>query len=207
MNPCEICEEIKTSQFILAEKSGIDNRIIFETSSFVIVPGLGPIVEGYLLIFTKEHHYSISSLSDKQLIELEEVKKVVSDKLFKKYGKVLFFEHGMSCETKRAGACIDHCHLHAIPIEKPILPVLNNQLNFFPIEDFKHLKELTQNEPYLFLEENEKKYVCQSPVKLPSQFIRRVIAKELGKEEYWDWGAHYGFKEMENCLKELRGNP
>ena len=42
------------------ESAGLESRIVATTKKFVIMPMVGPLVPGYLLIVPKEHYLSIS---------------------------------------------------------------------------------------------------------------------------------------------------
>ena len=49
------------------EKEGLHSRILATTHKFVIMPMVGPLVPGYLLIVPKDHYLSISQLPKEQI--------------------------------------------------------------------------------------------------------------------------------------------
>ena len=92
------------------DQSKIENTIIEETKYFYILPTLGSLVDGYVLIVTKRHINSMSELNDN---ELEEYKTIIAkyQKLFNKvYNKTpIVFEHGTPNQNSK---------MKAIKIEK-----------------------------------------------------------------------------------------
>jgi hypothetical protein len=46
---------------------------------------------------------------------------------------------------------------------------------------------VTQGRPYLYYEEDNHMTVNIGPQRLPSQYMRRVIAAAIGIEDQWDW--------------------
>ena len=67
----------------------MNSRIVATTHKFVIMPMVGPLVPGYLLIVPKDHYLSISQLPKEQIEELkivkEELKKVFENTMENQY--------------------------------------------------------------------------------------------------------------------------
>ncbi|GAI58450.1 unnamed protein product, partial [marine sediment metagenome] len=98
MAECCLCMELKgelDSEFYHRYQGVPPNRIIAETENFVVLPSIGQIVEGYLLIVTKAHRGSMGCLSDVEIIELEGLMERTRFLLTRMYGRPLFFEHGV----------------------------------------------------------------------------------------------------------------
>ena len=57
----------------------IENTIIYETENFFVIPTVGALVDGYVLIVTKEHMNSLAELNDEQKREYQELVIKVSD--------------------------------------------------------------------------------------------------------------------------------
>lgn len=66
------------------DHSKIENTIIEETEYFYILPTLGSLVDGYILIVTKRHINSMSELNENELIEYKNIIKNIKIYL-KKY--------------------------------------------------------------------------------------------------------------------------
>lgn len=61
--------------------------------------------------------------------------------------------------------------------------------------------------PYLYINtscrSNYESLLMDATV-LPSQYMRQVIAKAVGKPDEWDWNVYLGEKELVNCLAKLK---
>jgi len=206
MNDCQYCEEFERGYLDLNGKS-LGNRILLETDNFVVFPTLGQIVEGYLLIAPKKHYLAIGEIPRANYKELEEVQGKVKTILSETYGSPLFFEHGATSRKKRGGCCIEHAHIHAVPVQVEILGDLSKVFGHKKIRDYNGLKtKFEREEPYFFLEDNfGRKYSFDIPDVVPSQYIRRIISEKIGKQERWDWRSQPGLEELENTLRKLKG--
>ena len=151
---CQFCEEFETKILTINNKK--ISRILFASDNFFVFPSLGQIVEGYLLISPKNHHLSIAQIPNNLYFELEELKNKVKKVLTDNYQKPLFFEHGPISKYEKGGCCIDHAHLHCVPAEVDILEDLAKHFDYKEINLFS---EIPQNTQYLFLEQDDKKFL------------------------------------------------
>lgn len=204
---CCFCSELKghsDNEFSQIYSRGCpSSRLIAQTRTFVILPTLGQLTEGYLLIVTKKHYPSMGHLTTTQLCELEEVKQKISKILSSLYGKPIFFEHGPV--TEGIGGCgVYHAHLHVAPIAETI--DLIDNLRSLKGDKIKTLEPLidkiNRGKSYLFYENQEAvKYIFDGDG-VPSQFFRRILAEKLGKIN-WDWRRSGREKELLSTLKKL----
>lgn len=96
---CDYCKEFRRG-FLEIEKENFGNRILFETENFLVFPTLGQIVEGYLLIASKEHYLNIGEIPLELYPELEKLQHKVRKVLEDNYYTPLFFEHGPASDRK-----------------------------------------------------------------------------------------------------------
>ena len=155
-----------------------------------MIPSLGQIVEGYLLIVPVQHYRALAEMPPALFEELPGICERVGAALASTFGPCLLFEHGAWSEV--AGGCgIYHAHLHAVPFtfgEQG--PLLGQLLNTFPHRRLNILADIRANAtpsiPYLYYEcllGERYLFYTQS---LPSQYMRQLLAEALGKSE-WDW--------------------
>jgi len=99
------------------KKIDLFNRLVAYTDNFFLISAIGAFTPGYLMIITKELLPSFSLVEDKNLDELNLLKKYVSEILKKTYKRnVVSFEHGMC-------ACLgglDRAHLHMMTINNNV---------------------------------------------------------------------------------------
>lgn len=191
---CPYCKEFEEGKFEVKGKD-LGNRILFESDKFLVFPSLGQIVEGYLLIASKKHYIGMAEIPENLYTELEKVQEKVKEVLTENYCKPLFFEHGAVSESKKGGCCIEHAHIHAVPIKLNILESLTGYFEYNKISSFNELKKQSEMQiPYFFLEEDGRRYLFQVRDVVPPQYIRQIIAKKLNCEEKWDWREYLGLE-------------
>ena len=205
MSDCVFCDEVETREFIVNGKS-LGNRVIFESNNFVVFPALGQIVEGYLLIVSKEHHISTCVFSDDLFSEFHFVKEKVKEVLASYYQPPLFFEHGATSLSNKGGCCIDHAHIHAVPIRVNLFEELSKNFSYNQIYSYDKVQEYYgKNLPYFLIENNlSERYLFEVNSQVSSQYIRRIIADKIGKPDIWDWRKHYGLDELLKTIEKLK---
>ncbi len=87
MNDCNFCE---------LDKSIYYNKVIEETKNFFVIPTLGALVEGYIMIVAKEHVNSIIELDD---IVLEEYNELIQKyrNIYKDFYGFNTYQHSLIC--------------------------------------------------------------------------------------------------------------
>jgi diadenosine tetraphosphate (Ap4A) HIT family hydrolase len=178
--------------------------------------------EGHLLICPKEHYLGYSDLPPSLFKELGFVVGKVYSALQKYYGEPIFFEHG-PVKERMGGNSVDHAHLHAVPkdIDESKTDIFEDIIKDFDfrktvreVQDFKEVK-IQQNKkiPYLYYRDSTAyghKFIFEIRGKtrkdFPSQYLRRVVAKRLGREEYWNYKWYPNEPAIERALKILRGS-
>ncbi len=168
-----------------------EDFIIYKTPNFIVLPDIAPMVEGYLLIIPLTHYSCFGRLPKVNYEEFYEVKNFVTQLLRDSYTDPIFFEHGPA-QPKHAGCCIEHAHIHCIPLVADISSIINGNIiraNISSITDLCYYTEKMIS--YLYYENNNVgiQYVYPLTDKykiLPSQYLRRVLAESLSLK-YWNW--------------------
>lgn len=192
---CEFCKELigERSSFANIYRDVMNNRIIFSGDNFSIIPTIGQIVRGYLLLISNRHKTSIGSLRYNEMQELEKLMSSIERAFLKVYGKkTIFFEHGIPCDNNERGGCgISHLHLHALPLDDDIdlLDEVSKDFNLKRIKQLDELRDIIFNDKayILYVNKNKDKFVAEVD-KIPSQYMRFLLAKKI-KHDEWDWRA------------------
>ena len=101
----------------------------------------------------------------------------------------ILFEHGTP-NASGGGACIHHYHLHLVPKHNITLSGIEDRL---PMETRRvvlpdvttiHMQALSTG--YLLLSDGATTVVHFSD-QIPTQLVRRIIARYLGIEDQWNW--------------------
>jgi diadenosine tetraphosphate (Ap4A) HIT family hydrolase len=160
-----------------------EEKILFQSDNFFIKPDLAPITEYHFLLSPKNHFKSCRAISNKYQKEFERLK----ERIVRYYNQkldmfCLFFEHGMSinnCDN----SCIEHAHLHSIPLSRNKIKDLQTFINDnLPPEDFIPKTD----SDYLFLSFQDNTYYWSSIDKEPQQ-LRKLISKFLGVTNRSQW--------------------
>lgn len=192
MNVCEYCQELQSpseSRFGRIYNGLIDSRIVLRTKNFVVMPTLGQIFKGSVLILPVAHVETLAALPAEQLTELEMLSAKVHDRS-RMIGHPVILEHGSTQEA--AGSCgIYHAHLHVVPLPAPIRPqklLPDSGTGFTTLSDA--LSALTSTCHYLLAGDDTGVHVVDTSLlaEAPgSQFFRRRLVSMFGVNRPWDW--------------------
>lgn len=180
------------------EASGLPENEIFARCEVAYAkPALGQFVEGYSLIVPFAHECSLSCFEPEELEVIENFKNEIASLLGRAYAApIRVFEHGCGQSGRaRAGSCIDHAHLHLVPVDVRLKPLLCRR---FPWRRLGGLAELASlgRLPfgYIYLEEEGERILVELDREVPSQFLRRLIGHLKSVGRGWDWRS-YPFRE------------
>ena len=188
MNDCNFCE---------LDKSIYYNKVIEETNNFFVIPTLGALVEGYVMIVSKEHVNSIIELDDVVLGEYNELIKKYRSIFKDLYGKYpIVFEHGTPNINGFCTSCVIHAHSHIVNHNYKNENEIIQTLNFEKINSIGDIKY--QN--YIFYQNSLGERFVTYEYKPVRQMMRLLIAKDLEIEEKYNW-REYPFHE--NIKKTL----
>jgi len=174
----------------LSSPSNPEDEIIDESENFYAKAALGHFVFGYTLIISKEHFHSFAYLPEHLFPELEAFRDNVLDKLHDLcQHPITSMEHGAMNRCQRGGSCIDHAHLHLMPLAADLYPILNKRFSFFELGSISELRSFKEAQiPYLYYQrEGLKGHGVELLQDVPSQLLRRVACQALGQPELWDW--------------------
>lgn len=184
------------------------HNIIYESENFFAVPALGQLgIEGYLLLCSKKHHIGLGDIPKIYYPELENFLDKTRNVIFSVYGSgVLMFEHGPRFSCHKGGGCLDHAHLHLVPTSVDVMDFLNKIFKPQKINGLDRLKKIfkKQKSSYLFLiDQSKKRYVIETTIPIPSQYIRQIIASKMGVKD-WDWRINPDRKTFIKTIKRLK---
>ena len=185
---CDFCIEIEdftSSKF--SEIYGNTKRTIFSDDNFHIIPTIGQLFFGSLLILPKEHYFSFAEIPLGQMENLDLIINYFESKL-SRFGKIILFEHGTTPEI--GGGCgIYHAHIHMVPIPYAIPPefLLGEEFITLPIlEDALSIGKL-KKEYLLYRDSNKNFHVAIPFSRLQSQHFRKKLHEYFNLDIPWDW--------------------
>ncbi len=171
--------------------------IIMETSHFFVVPELGSIRKGYLMICPKEHILSMAELPDGYFAEYYQIERDIEFILKSTYGfdqPVSFFEHGSDPNGKSSHKrSVVHAHTHlcwGFELSQKYMDMVQMQWH-------KDLREARGGKYFSYRKnaDGELFFVNDPNVYVQRQFPRQVMAEELGLAPgQYNW-RHESFSE------------
>jgi diadenosine tetraphosphate (Ap4A) HIT family hydrolase len=182
---CLFCSIQETSN-----PSNPEDEIIDESENFYAKAALGHFVFGYTLIISKEHFPSFAYVPEHLFPELEAFRNNVLDKLHDIcQNPITIMEHGALNRCQRGGACIDHAHLHLMPLAADLYPVLRERFSFGELGSISELRRFKDAQvPYLYYQrEGLRSHGVGLSQDVPSQMLRQIACQALGTPELWDW--------------------
>jgi ATP adenylyltransferase len=168
---------------------------LFESESFVIVPSVGALVEGWLLVVPKTPRLCFAHLDPSTFSELESFLADIVPIVQSSYGPISIFEHGSTATASPIGCGVDHAHLHLVPAECDLLAGAKQiapNIQWSTVSAFPALRDQVCD-GYWFVQQPYGSGSCNVGVCSdgipPSQLFRKVIATSLGHPEAFDWKA------------------
>jgi diadenosine tetraphosphate (Ap4A) HIT family hydrolase len=174
----------------MVHPSNPEDELIDESENFYAKAALGHFVFGYTLIIPKEHFLSFAYLPEHLFPELEAFRGDVVDKLHCLCEHpITTMEHGAMNRCQRGGACIDHAHLHLMPLAADLYPMLSERFSFCELHSISELQRFKDAQiSYMYYQrEGLRSYAVQLSQDVPSQTLRRIACQALGEPDLWDW--------------------
>jgi len=208
VSACDFCDELSggnANAFSKIYGSELGSRVLFHSDGFTVVPSIGQINEGYLLIVPVSHVMALGDLQVSSLNALVRLTERVGKALAETYGPCIFFEHGTRSEG--VGGCgIYHAHLHAIPLGEIVDPIdeLRSRFDYTKLPSMCDVgKESLGLSTYLFYRDSNAQSYLFRTGPLPSQFMRGLIADLLGGCE-WNWRSFGKEERLLSVVQHLK---
>jgi diadenosine tetraphosphate (Ap4A) HIT family hydrolase len=158
--------------------------VLFRDKLISVLPDVSPLCPGHLLAASRRHALSMAELGSSALERIAATLTGLCVKLAPHFGDYLIFEHGTPPGDSSRGACIEHAHVHMLPMEARMFDQLTSALNWEPISDYMDLARF-QDVGYAYLGIKGSHFVYLKP-EIGSQWIRRQVCAVLGRDD-WDW--------------------
>jgi diadenosine tetraphosphate (Ap4A) HIT family hydrolase len=165
--------------------SSVDyNACLASSDRFVVLPALGPLRRGHVLVVSRVHAPSLAALGRDSIAEYSELVETVAQAHRALGGDFLEAEHGAT-STAAGGGCIVHAHINLIPDAGELHDVLVDSLPSLDVSPpITNLASV--DTPYILMKSRTNLSVYDA-TNSPSQLIRQSVCKSFGREDEWDW--------------------
>lgn len=167
------------------------DRTLIESENFIVIPTLGSLVPGWVLIIPKFHLQKFSEFPEELGGEFTDLTTAVRSTLAPSAKNFFVFEHGAQKESPM-GCGVDQGHMHAVILDFDLLELSSSAPEvswmkgdglLFPYHQRFSIKAQSE---YLYVS-NGLKSMVGSVEKPVSQWFRRLIAAAIGCPDVWDY--------------------
>ena len=177
---CALCAAISDSA--RAGDPFLHNRRLLQTDRFVVLPSVGPLVPGHVMVLSRLHCHSLASMGAAAIREYNELAAHLRAAPLLQGTDPLEAEHGSTSEDK-AGACVIHTHVHWLPGMGRFCDELGKRLSARPEASLEEVG--MAGGPYIFARAASSQRIFRA-LGLPSQTIRRILC-EITDRDDTDW--------------------
>jgi ATP adenylyltransferase len=177
---------------------------VLESSNFVVLPSLGSLVEGWLLLLPKQHYLSMGALPVALVSEMEKMKAQLGEQVKSQFGEVCIFEHGPAFESRNVGCSVDHAHLHLVPltfdIEEAARPFMPHDSEWSKASWSECQEAHLAGRDYLYFEQPFGYGRISMHPDFGSQVFRKAIASQIGRPDQFNWRE---FPELDTVARTI----
>jgi diadenosine tetraphosphate (Ap4A) HIT family hydrolase len=185
----------------LDKSTAMHDEVLFRDALLSVVPDRGALCPGHLLAASRLHVLSMAELGSSALERIGATLTRLCAALTPEFGDYFVFEHGTPPDAGTRGACIDHAHVHLLPLEARMHDQMVSALNWKPITGYEQLARFRQT-GYAYLGIKGSHFVYPDP-DIGSQWIRRQVGAALNRDD-WDWALSHSHHDLQKTLESGR---
>ncbi|GAB4017843.1 hypothetical protein GCM10028808_50480 [Spirosoma migulaei] len=175
---CSICTAINIDTHLP------QNKVLFESKSFILLPTIGPLVAGHAMLASKLHYESLGQMGLEAINEFKGILSYFENK-FSFFSNMLITEHG-SYNQQKGGACVIHTHIHLIPNYSDCYNILDEILPELENPELTNLA--TTHAPYILNMNSQGDLKIYEAYNSYSQIVRKAICNKYKRYDS-DWAA------------------
>lgn len=201
---CELCQELSigcgdTFHQLFPD---IDNRVFSGSEpGLVVVPSIGALSTGHVLLLPKAHSTSMAEASRRGL-NVGSAAQALRSIIEADFGPAILFEHGSASDNSSGGCGVTHAHMHCMPCNWTDDPPGDLEWTAGSEEDWVGQPPGTD---YLMFSPNPSHlHICKIE-RLESQWVRARVATKLGVSN-WNWRNDSRTSEVRATLRWMQAS-
>ena len=179
--------------------------LLFETENFAALPSLGNFLRNWILLVPKRPVPCLAGLYGKEVLELLDAARHVTESFKLDPKNVFLFEHGGAYGSP-INCGVDQAHLHVVECNFNLIEAAINasdEMQWVGVPSgFGGLKKIVADREYLAVG-NDKKLFVSFPKQPESQWFRKLIAKENNTPDLWDYKANPFYAAIETSAQNF----
>jgi diadenosine tetraphosphate (Ap4A) HIT family hydrolase len=206
----DLCAELsghEPNEFTRTYDGDPPSRVLNETPHFATVVDISPLVEGHLLVVPRKHYLNFGNAMVDYPDEAIGTLQRARDWVRETYGPVALFEHG-STPDRAGGACIDHAHVHVLPLAAEALVdvMRGDELELEALGDVASWMYIADTSRSYFLCSDGESLLVAFPVRsVRRQYLRSAAGQVLGMSDpYWDWALFINKNLLRETIRRYR---
>jgi ATP adenylyltransferase len=179
--------------------------LVLESNAGHVVPSLGALVEGWLLVFPKRHVLALSDLSTEEWAEFRTLIGLARSSSEREFGQTVLFEHGSAGAGRTAACGVNHAHMHVVPLKidlRAAIAECSSDIGAFEWSRVIDRPVSVLEQDYIYVSDDTGQWVARSAW-LPGQVVRRAIARFLDLQ-VWDWKVDAHLDLVESTRRKLK---
>jgi len=212
-NECALCSQVagRKQGDLLAQLLDAGEkymrRVGPESQGFAVIPSVGPLTVGHVLLCPKFHYTSFARVPRDLWPEYRAMKAELTDLLETAFSRAVhIFEHGTDARCSRVICSVEHAHQHFVPADVDVWDRLHGGIDWVEIPSgIDHLERAVREGEYLLYEAPGRHPIVAvaRESRFESQHIRRVFAEALGVPEKWNWRQYPLPEDIEATFKAI----
>jgi diadenosine tetraphosphate (Ap4A) HIT family hydrolase len=192
MSDCVFCEIGSSTgenhTYDIVPQDHLASLVIAESPNFLVLLDIAPIVENHCLLVPRQHVPAFAYLTDYRWNEVQMLLGRVTETLFRLHGfRPSLFEHGIHWREALPSCCIDHAHIHVVPIDLDLTPIVEkDSYSLVQVGDDQEAYQAVRGTSYLYYNASTKNGRFYDASRIPSQYLRRIYTESLG-QPIWNW--------------------
>jgi len=210
---CQYCMQLHAIEEnnLLLDLAGPEfarDAVLMSNGGATVMPTVGPMTAGHLLVMPNRHHLSVLSIPAPELPAFTALANAAYLVLRRTYGcPVIAFEHGSVVVRKMSGGCLDHAHLHLVPLGADVgarvegFPDAWSQVVGGDVMDaVARLSEL--GDGYQTFWDGRSWWIRQGGAR--PQAMRKAVAESMDDPFGWDWALFPNVELMRRTVDDVR---
>jgi len=194
---------------IRGDRSGPDSRCdidLANDSRWAVVPTLGSLVPGWLLLIPRTPVLSVARLGEVERRAAFNLASELSEHLIAFGPQRLLLEHGPNREESNVGCGVDQAHLHVVVTSSDLFGIVlcDPDVHWEEVSVRDPWHGLSKRQEYYLISNFERSYVGFA-AKSQSQYFRRKIAQAIGKSDCWDYRSWPHYEHAQRTIQYFAG--
>lgn len=207
MELCRMCSIVEAAGS--SRPADIASRPVWETEHFVVVPSLGALVEGHVMVVSRRHALSSAALDARSATTLGDVLTRVQEVIRSRWGSAVTFEHGPCVAGSSVGCTVDHAHVHVLPQPANLKRHFELQARALEWVEVPSILDATTwagvDRPYLYIGFDGGSGFAATGQSIPSQFFRRLVTDACGDARSFNWRVDHRLDLVQRTADSLEG--